>query len=380
MRRQVRMGLLLCLVSLALLACGLQSQSATQKGVDFGTLEVTNSWKTRYATGFSVDEYGKYTLLSVKDGERYLVVPEGEMVPSGLDEDVVVLQQPLDKTYLLSTPVADMLDTLGVLNQVRMTGTKEKDWYVSSMKEALNKGDIIFAGKYNKPDYELVLSEGCNLALENTMILHNPEAKEKLESLGIPVFIERSSYEPHPLGRLEWIKVYGLLYDRVEEANAFFDAQVAGIESVIEKEKTNQSVAFFYMTTNGAANVHKPSSYIAQMIELAGGNYALNSIIDDEENALSTMNMQLEDFYAAARDADVLIYNSTIVGELNSLEDLLDKSELFKDFKAVKSGQVYCTSNNFFQQSTKLCDFIDDVNLVLENGSDSSCHFLIQLR
>ena len=49
--------------------------------------------------------------------------------------------------------------------------------------------------KYNEPDYELILKEGCNFALENTMIGHNPEVKEKLESLGIPVMVERSSYE-----------------------------------------------------------------------------------------------------------------------------------------------------------------------------------------
>ncbi len=53
------------------------------------------------------------------------------------------------------------------------------------------------------------------------MITHNPEVKEKLEELGIKVMIERSSYEKHPLGRLEWIKLFGVLFGREQQAKAF---------------------------------------------------------------------------------------------------------------------------------------------------------------
>lgn len=61
------------------------------------------------------------------------------------------------------------------------------------------------------PDYELILSGGCGLAVESTMVNHVPEVREKLEELGIPVLIDQSSYESHPLGRTEWIKLYGAL-------------------------------------------------------------------------------------------------------------------------------------------------------------------------
>ena len=50
------------------------------------------------------------------------------------------------------------------------------------------------------------------------------------------------------------------------------------------------------------------------MIQLAGGSYLPQAVKEDDENALSTMNMQMEDFYAQAKDADILIYNSTIEG------------------------------------------------------------------
>ena len=70
---------------------------------------------------------------------------------------------------------------------------------------------MLYVGKYSAPDYETILSQGCNLAIESTMIYHSPEIQEKLETLGIPVLVERSSYESHPLGRMEWMKLYGCL-------------------------------------------------------------------------------------------------------------------------------------------------------------------------
>ena len=47
----------------------------------------------------------------------------------------------------------------------------------------MKSGDLIYAGKYSAPDYELLLAGGCKFAVENTMISHNPEVKEKLEEL-----------------------------------------------------------------------------------------------------------------------------------------------------------------------------------------------------
>ena len=91
------------------------------------------------------------------------------------------------------------------------------------------------------------------------------------------------------------------------------------------------------------------------------------------------MKMQMEDFYAAEKDADVLIYNGTIEGELTSIDELLKKNSLFADFKAVKSGQVYTTGSNFYQQTSETCDFIEDLNKILTQASDTEYHFLKKL-
>ena len=72
--------------------------------------------------------------------------------------------------------------------------------------------------------------------------------------------------------------------------------------------------------------MRKPGDYVAKMITMAGGTYVPQSAEEEEENALSTMNMEMEAFYAKAKDADYIIYNSTIDGELSALKELMAKS------------------------------------------------------
>lgn len=370
--------LLAVVMMLTLGACGVQSQSDTTDKIAFDSLEKTGQMTLAYATQYQVEYYGDYSLITIGEDQRFLLVPEGKDLPKNLPEDVVALQQPLDKTYLVSTSVMDLIRQLDCISYIRLSGSKAKDWYITEAKEAIEAGNMIYAGKYSAPDYECILNEGCNLAIENTMIYHTPEVKEKLEELGIPVLVERSSYETHPLGRLEWIKLYGLLFDALDEANAYFDSQVEQITPLLDQANTGKTVVFFSVNSSGAINVRKPGDYITQMITMAGGNYALADVVPEEENALSTMNMQMEDFYNAAQSADILIYNSAIEGEITSIDELLAKNSLFAQFDAVKKGNVYCTGKNFFQESTGMAEFVEDMHNVL-GDADADLTYLKKL-
>lgn len=370
---------LVLVMTLTLGACGVRSQSHKEGKISFDDLEKTGSMELSYATQFQVDDYGEYSLIQITGEGSFLVVPQGAQVPADLPENVTVLQQPLDKSYLVSTSVMDLVCRIKRISFVKMSGTKEEDWYIDEAREAMKAGDIAYAGKYSAPDYEQILAGECNLAIENTMIYHTPEVKEKLEELGIPVLVERSSYETHPLGRLEWIKLYGVLFDAGDAACEYFEQELELAEPLMNQENTGKSVAFFYVNSSGAINVRKPNDYIAKMISMSGGNYALADVLPEEENALSTMNMQMEDFYLAASDADILIYNSVIEGELTDVDELIAKNSLFAEFKAVKEGNVYCTGKNFFQQTTQMAEFMEDMNAVF-TGSDRELTYLKQLR
>lgn len=382
--QKVYITFIILLLMMTLCACGIQSQSVSmgENTVDFSTLTETGEVEFSYADYIRIKEYGRYNLITIgaQDGEKnnYITVEEGDPIPVNIPDNTTIIRKPINNGYVVSTSVMDLICKLDALQNIRLSGSKASDWYIPDAVGAMEEGKILYAGKYSAPDYELILSENCDLSIENTMIYHKPETKEKLEELGIPVLVELSSYEQHPLGRLEWIKLYGVLFDKLEIAEDYYDTQLSRILNVVNSEETGKSVAFFYITSNGAVNVRKNNDYISQMIKLSGGTYALENVIPEEENALSTMNMQMEEFYAAANDADILIYNSTIDGEIASIDELTMKSSLLADFEAVKNKNVYCTSKNFFQETTGMAEFMEDLNHML-NDTNDELHYLKKL-
>lgn len=374
---QRRGALALCVVLLFCLLAGCTGHSGEK---NWSELTPQSTTELKYAKQFTIEDYGNgLQLITIAQDRQYLLVPEGAQAPAGVPEEVTVLQQPIQNIYLTATAAMDLFRALDGLDAIRLSGTKESGWYLPEARQAMEAGDILYAGKYSAPDYELILAQQCGLAVESTMIYHNPEVKEQLESLGIPVLVDYSSYESDPLGRMEWIKLYGALLGKEEEAARIFDEEVAAVQPVLNQTNTGKTVAFFYITNTGTVNVRKSGDYIAQLIRMAGGVYVPDNQNGDEENALSTMNIDMESFYAAAHDADVLIYNSTIDGELASLDELLKKSELLADFKAVQNGEVWCTGKNMFQSSMSLGRMILEINAVLTQQAPDGLTYLYRL-
>lgn len=368
--------------------CGCGSSSDTKKDTvgitkeatsNVGALgEPTGHLQLAYAKNFSIDYYdGGYKLLTIKDGKQILTVPEGKEVPDNLDESIIVLQQPVNNIYLVSSAVMDMFRELNAFDTIGFSAQKAENWYVEGAKAAMENGDILYAGKYSSPDYELLVSKKCSLAIENSMILHSPDVKEMLEDFDIPVIIEYSSYETDPLGRVEWIKFFGVLTGKEEEAEKAFEKQTEIVKHVTATKKTDKTVAFFYITSNGLVQVRQSNDYIPKMIELAGGRYIFENLGDDSKR--STMNMQVEEFYKNAKDADYLIYNSTVDGGVKSVDELIEKCSVLSDFKAVKSGDVWCTEKDVYQQSMSIGFLIEDIHNMLQGADDTEMNYLYRL-
>lgn len=370
---------------IGLTACGSQEEFNIPEKLG-KSLTWTNSMELSYATEFSVDYYvsretdAKYKLFSIVGDGQYLLVPEGteplDKEKAGLPEDIRIITGPKD-IYLVATQTMDMFSAIEGLDNIRYSSLNAEDWYIPEAADRVRNGKIQFAGKYSAPDYEMILQGGCDLAIENTMIYHTPEVKEKLESFDIPVLVDHSSYEKHPFGRMEWVKLYGALIGKEDAAQKVFDEQVSK-STAIEKKGETPTVAFFYIAANGSVKVRKSVDYIPKMIEMAGGKYIFDKLGAEDDNASSTVNMQMEEFYATAKDADFIIYNSTIEGELENLQDLLAKNDLLASMKAVKEGHVYCTSQNVYQSTMETGTIIEDINKMLSYNEDMKYIFKLK--
>lgn len=380
----IMMTCVLCLTS-----CG-QEDSETQDktaGVDVDAapviegLEYRSSLKLQYAECFGVHYYDDgYQVFTVADGSKYLIVPEGAEVPDVSKDEYTVIKQPADNIYLAATAIMALFTSMDGLDTVKMTSIDADEWSFDEPREYMEAGKIVFAGQYSEPDYELLVDKKCDLAVESTMIEHVPEVKEKIEELGIPVLTDYSSYEPNPLGRAEWIKLYGSLTGRMDEAESFFDDQAERVESLKEAETSGETVAFFYIKSDGKVIVRSSADYIPTMIEMAGGEYIFKDLQDDDKNA--SMPISMEQFYDTAVDADYIVYNGSVDSSVRTLQDLVNKDPVMEKFKAVKEGNCWCTTASMYQRIDMVADMIGDMNRMLtsDDPEDEEMQFLFKLK
>lgn len=365
-------------------ASGDAQQTESQTGLDPNAPEIEgltyeSTVNLEYAERFKIYRYeGGYSVIRVYDGRDYILIPEGGEIPTDLPDSVTVIQKPLDNVYIQATSSMCFFASMDAMDALRLSGTKEDGWYIDAAVEAMKRGDLLFAGKYSEPDYEMLVSESCDLALESTMILHNPEVLEKLEEMGIPVFIERSNYEKHPLAKTEWVKVIGEMVDQPEKAEELFEVQKGYVQSLDEFENTEKTVAFFFVNENGVVVTRKSDDYLPAMIELAGGRYCFENL-GDPEKATSGVNMTMEEFYASTKDVDYLIYNASIADPLESVDDLIKINALFADYKAVKEGHVWTTGKSLHQATDSLGGMILDINTMLTDDSAEELTYMKHL-
>ena len=195
---------------------------------------------------------------------KYLIVPEGTEIPVGLEKEVVIIDLPVDKTYVASQEVLDTMDKLEVLDTICAVGFEKDDCTNEKVVKAMEDGDISFAGTFDKIDYKALLRAQCNLSILPSEILpheeedtEEQELKEKEDTedtteeqklsleeqtdrlqeiaehhamLWIPMVIDRSADETTELGQYEWIKLYGAIFQCEDETTKLFDQAVAAFE------------------------------------------------------------------------------------------------------------------------------------------------------
>ena len=363
---------LLLFVSMLVASCGKagtdarpsESGTETIDSESSSGLTLVSEDSPEYAAGFSIKRYeGGYAEVDVTDGREYFVVPDGADVPEGLPEEKIIIRQPLSKIYVASSSSMSRFVDTGSLDRVAYSGIRQEEWKIQEAAAAMEAGSLAYTGKYSAPDYETLLTGGCDLAVENLMILHKPEVIEKLEALDIPVFIDRASGENEPMGRTEWIKAYGVLLGKEKEAKEAFEEQKALYARAAEESPTDRTLACFYINSQGFVVCPCPDSSMAQMIAAAGATYVYPDI-ETEKNRLSTMKVDMESYMASASQADIIVYDGAI-DTVNSLSDIVGKNAQLQDFKAVQENNVFISGSDAYQNSDKAGTTVHDLYLTI---------------
>ena len=335
-----------------------------------------------YASQFCIYEYQDgISLIDISGKEKYLVVPK-EKYSDELKESAkvnAVIPRGIENIYLASSSAYSLWAALGAEEKLGFSSIKENDWYIANASNAMKSGRLVYAGKYRMPDYELLLKSGCKLAIESTMILHVPKVKEKLEQLGITVFTDYSSYEDNPLGRLEWIKVYGEISGCQKKALSFFDSQIELLKDNGSSKKITAS--YFYINTRGMAVVRGSENYISNMLRYAGAEYLCPRVKKEPElKSRPTLSVSMEEFYKASKSADFLFYDGNIDSSCTSLSMLKEKNPLLAEFDAVKKSNVWCAKKAIYQDTAQITKIILELNKIFSASGEEEITFFERLK
>ncbi len=182
-----------------------------------------------------------YAKLYKKSTLQYLLVPEDkkDQIPAGIDKSIIIIQLPVDKTYVASDVALEMIDKINADKNVAAVSVKKEDCKVDNIKKALEKGDITSVGEYKEADLKTLVKAKCNLAVIPSDILKDKkddnadsddtamtELAGKFAILKIPMILDRSKDEKDTLAKYEWSKVYGALFGCEKEASKLYEAAV----------------------------------------------------------------------------------------------------------------------------------------------------------
>ena len=174
--------------------------------------------------------------LYQEDVVKYLIVPEGVELPAGMEKQVILIQMPKKSVYAASEEAADKMAQLGLLDLVKAVGVKEENCTNETLKKAYQEKKIIFGGDIKDINYTELVKANADLMIgageeflpkeeekdktaEDYQALYT-KVSERMALLNIPMLIDRSAGEKDPKGQLEWLKLYGILFGKEEEADA----------------------------------------------------------------------------------------------------------------------------------------------------------------
>ncbi|MDE7324928.1 MAG: ABC transporter substrate-binding protein [Lachnospiraceae bacterium] len=345
-----------------------------------GELIMDHEEELQYAQFYTLTHYKggykSFTIIGGQEDYEWLIVPEGKSVPQNLADNVVVIQQPIDRIRCDSGTAA-MVNAFGGLDKVATVNTDINGWEITAVKDKMQTGEISYSGSYKEPDYERITAEDIQLVIDTNMLDSCPEVKEKYEELGIPYFVIRNSRETHPLGHTEWAKLYGAVLGLWDEANTYYNAQAKKVADVSDNADTGVSVAVVYFSSDGTkVYARRGGDYMAAMVDLAGGEYIMAGF-EPEETGVSTITM--EEFYSLCMEADYLI-NLNMAAKLYTMDELLEYVPLMEDFKSVQNGNVYMARNRFSQFTYDNGSIIEDLNTILTDSTVEETTYFTKMK
>jgi iron complex transport system substrate-binding protein len=293
---------------------------------------------TSYAERLSIEErsYGHSVLIgkSKEGGEklRYRLVEKGKKVGKKEDE-ATRIEVPVERIACLSSTHVGML--LALDGSDRIVAFSEKKYlYDRVIRERMEKGRIEAVGMQRSLDKERLVALDPDILLHDGMGTEMSSTGRTLRNSGIPEMALSAWREEHPIGRAEWLRLFGILIGKKEKADSIFQERAQAYDSIasMASERKERPKVLTNAPHKGTWHVPGGKSYKGQAIEDAGGRNPWK-----KEKRTGGIPKSLEEVIAKAEDADIWIEP----GRAKSLQGLASRDGRLKGFEALEEGEVY---------------------------------------
>ena len=317
------------------------TQSCQKAKIPKENISSKGTHSIEYAKGFTLEEFENFSILRVntpwpdaKETFTYILSRDPEHVPDSLRKEIFV-KIPVQKIVLTSTTYIPSVVALQEIETIK--GFSGLD-YISSqaVRAAIDQGQIKELQANDQLNVEMTIDLQPSLVIGHGMDAHNPALKS-IEQAGIPVLYNGDWVETSPLGKAEWIKFFGALYDKNEQAREYFEdvkAKYEHAKSLVKEVKVLPTVMSGSMYQD-VWYAPQGESWMAQFIKDAKGDY-----IWSENKGTGSVSMSFETAFEEGMHAEYWIGP----GQFYSYQELLKSNSHYKNFKAFQDQKVFTYS------------------------------------
>lgn len=298
--------------------------------------KLQNKGTIQYAKGFDIVEENGIKKLIIKSAYQnskeifeYKIL---KTAPNFSDKNTSI-KVPIKELVVTSTTHIPMVELLKEENAI--VGFPNSK-YISSEKtrKLIDKGKIVEIGKENTLNTEILLNLQPQLVVGFSVATADKSLKT-IEKAGIPVIYNGDWLEETPLGRAEWIKFFGVLFDKEKQADSIFrkiesnylDAKKIALKSI--KKPTVLSGAIM---SKDIWNLPAGESFVATFLKDANLNYLWKNT-----QGKGSLSLSFESVFDKGANADFWI----APGYFTSKKQLLQSNTLYANFKAFKTNNIY---------------------------------------
>lgn len=293
------------------------------------------------ATGLSIRKFDNFSIVTVTntfpgalEKFSYVLHKKGTTIPDSLSK-ITTIEIPIQKIIVTSTTHIPSLEMLGVEKTIAAFPNTN---FISSEKTRLliDKGNIREIGSNQSLNTEIILDIQPDVivgfSVEGNMKVYN-----NLERNGQKIILNSDWTEKTPLGKAEWIKFFGALYDKNEEASKLYERVKSNYLNAIQlaKKSTKQPTVMSGSIYEDQWFLPQGNSWAAQFIKEANGNYLWRNT-----KGTGSLSLSFETVLEKAKDADFWIGP----GQFTSIQEIINSNPNYKYFKAVNEKNIYSFS------------------------------------